>query len=1268
MNPRIPLIFLVCALSLGAPGCLRAPLRLTTPAPAGPEISSLLERAEEALHKTGDPASAARLAREVLTRDPASARAHRLLLLLALLRDDQDAGFKHGLRALADGRNRMVGLDINLLGPMAVTQARLKELTAMLELLSREHPDPQGRADALGPLAHFWLLRGDLAAAKKALARRHLIREWVGISGFDNKDGKGFDTPYPPETEIQLDRTYPGLRIRSSWRPVQLTGPAASLELTEKFYPFSGTVSYLLSWVEAPAEGDAVLELTADNPVKVWVNDRLLLSLRQVRHGTSRQLRLPVKLGKGHNKILIKYCAVGGGGRLSAAIHKTSGEPMALAASPAPRPFTRDRRAPLKWSREFAVPPGLASLPEGPHRDYLGAMALTMAGLYNNAITALSSHLDRHPGDPAALMLGVNLHRSEGQLQQAARLVERGLKVPAPHVTRFWLERTRLFRQRMQEDKALEAVARARALAPYGWGVARETERLLMGKGWTLDLCKLAQTQHRLYPSWGWAAELMTNCKDRLGRSAEAERWQLRAMKLSGLKQSSRRAVVGRLMARGRCHAALLLQQGSVKVWPGRARVWLQLGDVHRRCGDPDGALKAYLKAGAAIPSWHLPHKKIGLLRYEAGDREGALKAWNEALRLNPEDTRLWDRVTHLRPDQDPVLERHKPSANDIAALVSAGRQVKPVEGASIVWLMDDDVTHMLEDGTVKRVITTVRMAVDRGGRDSLGEQRLPGAGLVKVLDAYTLDATGRRQEVTSMHGGKVRYPALQEGSVVVLQYQHTERPSGYLSHHLTNSWLFQHNLEQVVKARWVLALPKDRKLSVHLQGEVAHKQASEGARHVHTFSATNVPPLRLEPGSPPAGDLLAMAKVSTVPSWGYFSEWGRSLTAEVFEMSPDLKRALEKLVAGKKTRAQKLDAIYHFALTKVRYQQDYETFIAGVKPHPAASVLARGYGDCKDKSVLIIAMLRHLGFKAHLALIRVRRAGKVIANVPSQQFNHAVVYLPPQPGVEGKGVGSGEAGGRFLDATAENLGMDVLRQDVQGTLALVLFEDEYKLVPVPYQAAEKNMSELVLDLTLEKDGSAQVEMVWSMRGKMAGALRKPLQNQQILRQYAQGLVHNLYSGCTLVKPSVEGTTSITEPLHMKVSAACAKAARAEEKTLRLRLPRLFAKVSNLATWSERKHPLFFGPPELMEGKVTVKLPAGVKVKSLPEAMDQTSPCHTAAGKWITTAQGKVTYFQTFKRTCAELTTDKYPAFRKAISELARHLEAEAVLSLGRSR
>ena len=299
MTPRIPLILFVPALSIACVACVHAPLRLVSPADPSPDVRILLKAAQKSLHVDGEPAKAESLAGDLLKKDPDLAAAHRLLMLLAKLRDDHDAAYRHGMRALADTRNRLVGIDLKLLIPMVHGQKRLSRLTRLVGLISREHPNSQARADALGVLVQLELNRGELTLARQALEQRHLIRDWMGIGTFDNKEEKGFDTPLPPETEIDLSRRYPALRTKASWRTVSMPGPVSVVELAENFFPFYGTVIYLVSWVSSPVARQAVLELSMADPAKVWLNDRQVLSLRQVRRLSSRQVRIPVRLQAG---------------------------------------------------------------------------------------------------------------------------------------------------------------------------------------------------------------------------------------------------------------------------------------------------------------------------------------------------------------------------------------------------------------------------------------------------------------------------------------------------------------------------------------------------------------------------------------------------------------------------------------------------------------------------------------------------------------------------------------------------------------------------------------------------------------------------------------------------------------------------------------------------------------------------------------------------------------------------------------------------------
>jgi hypothetical protein len=401
-----------------------------------------------------------------------------------------------------------------------------------------------------------------------------------------------------------------------------------------------------------------------------------------------------------------------------------------------------------------------------------------------------------------------------------------------------------------------------------------------------------------------------------------------------------------------------------------------------------------------------------------------------------------------------------------------------------------------------------------------------------------------------------------------------------------------------------------------------------------------------------PARDLLWSVTASTVPSWDYFSEWSRSLTSEVFALSPELKKTLKRITKGKDSVSEKVRAVYRYALTGIRYQQDYESFIAGVKPHRAAAVQARGYGDCKDKSVLIIAMLRQLGIEAHLALVRVRGAGRVLPKVPYQQFNHAVVYLPAQSGVPD---------GRFLDATAENLDVNALRADVQGTLALVLFPEGHRLIKVPYQEPRRNRFEVSVNLHLRPNGPSSIALDVESVGHLAGRLRKPLQNHQILQQYAQSLVHQLYPECALGDVRVAGHRTILEPLRVHVTASCTDVLQEENGQLRLALPAVFSLTARQARWTERRHPLYLGPPMLARTKLVLHLPDGMQAKIPPQPLDTSGSCLDIDGNWSNSG-GSVQYAQQIRRTCAEIPAPRYQRFRKHLTTMKRYLARDLLL------
>src|SRR5690606_16334671 len=64
-------------------------------------------------------------------------------------------------------------------------------------------------------------------------------------------------------------------------------------------------------------------------------------------------------------------------------------------------------------------------------------------------------------------------------------------------------------------------------------------------------------------------------------------------------------------------------------------------------------------------------------------------------------------------------------------------------------------------------------------------------------------------------------------------------------------------------------------------------------------------------------------------------------------------------------------------------------------RPTPPGMVLERRFGDCKDKSLLAVTLLRELGFDAHVALVRSDGGALLPHLMPSiKAFDHAIVTV----------------------------------------------------------------------------------------------------------------------------------------------------------------------------------------------------------------------------------------------------------------------------------
>lgn len=146
--------------------------------------------------------------------------------------------------------------------------------------------------------------------------------------------------------------------------------------------------------------------------------------------------------------------------------------------------------------------------------------------------------------------------------------------------------------------------------------------------------------------------------------------------------------------------------------------------------------------------------------------------------------------------------------------------------------------------------------------------------------------------------------------------------------------------------------------------------------------------------------------------------------------------------------------------------------------PSPGSQTLARGFGDCKDFSVMIRAVLKEVGIDAEIALVN--SAGILREDLPSlDQFDHMVVYLP-------------EMDGRILDGTMNHFNTpDALGTGAIGARAFLPESDPPRFVAM--RELESTVRTAKITRTVEinpENGDTQVAETCTLSPAYSSMLR----------------------------------------------------------------------------------------------------------------------------------------------------------------------------------
>ena len=282
----------------------------------------------------------------------------------------------------------------------------------------------------------------------------------------------------------------------------------------------------------------------------------------------------------------------------------------------------------------------------------------------------------------------------------------------------------------------------------------------------------------------------------------------------------------------------------------------------------------------------------------------------------------------------------------------------------------------------------------------------------------------------------------------------------------------------------------------------------------------------------------------------------------------------------------------------RVRYT-GLELGVQAIIPVSPKDVLERGYGDCKDKATLLVALLRAHGIDAYVALVRAGVA-PVEARAPGlDAFNHAIVFVPgPEP--------------LWIDATADQLPVGDLPLSVQGQSALVARASEDALVPIPETSAAANLYLEERAITMAAFGPGRVVERMSGRGATAEWIRRRYidLDETKLAESMKDYVANVYGAEKIIAVERVGFESVDAEAVLRIEAEAPNLSQTSDFDAEValditplldHLPAVLQEVPKPgAPLEPRTRPLRFYRPVAGKMVYRVEMPKGFVLRAVP--------------------------------------------------------------------
>lgn len=543
---------------------------------------------------------------------------------------------------------------------------------------------------------------------------------------------------------------------------------------------------------------------------------------------------------------------------------------------------------------------------------------------------------------------------------------------------------------------------------------------------------------------------------------------------------------------------------------------------------------------------------------------------------------------------------------------------IEPDEEDTYIVLLDEGREEIHEDGSYTSTVHVKYKILKEDALHSLGEKKIgyfSATEDVDIIKAVVIKPNGRKirakkiQDV-SPYSGYALYSDLKTkiitmrdlavGDILELKYRVNSRHSR-MPGEVWGGFCFFDTIPMDV-SRFILRVPATKE--IHIKGENLDMKpvitySKDGSTKTYTWERRDCPKIEREYMMPDVRDFCPYLTYSTIDDWQKIATWYWNISKDKIMPTPQITEETMRITATSEHINDKIRDLLRYFQDDIRYVS-MSFGLNAFEPHPASEVLENKYGDCKDQSVLLIAMLKVLGIDAYPVMVRYgQNTYSLDRAAPSPaEFTHVIVYAD----VEGQDL--------WLDPLVEGVDLGDVLYSLTEERVFVVRPEGGEFIDIPAMPLDKIGSTIKTTIFLQPDGSCTGSLESIISYKKSPSFRSKLKDftAKQMDLFKARLLNRIAPGGEIIDTYISDPDDYSRPCSVMIKFKTDDWAPLMGDFMIL--PSLSPSFDNPFDLpeSERDHPIRYSGKTIRKSIAIVNIPEGFHFEYIPENYEVSLP------------------------------------------------------------